>query len=164
MIRRPPRSTHCISSAASDVYKRQACSSRSAITWTDTSTVQCAESDGPSYQRGASLVKNLRTIADQRATTRSERWFSGECHQDRKHKYSRTECRTQAHVSGQYFSGQGTAAPNVGCWCAGCHRSYHSIQICVRICASAPPSFCSGQPSDQVSVGSARLCASRASG
>ena len=24
MIRRPPRSTHCISSAASDVYKRQA--------------------------------------------------------------------------------------------------------------------------------------------
>jgi len=23
MIRRPPRSTHCISSAASDVYKRQ---------------------------------------------------------------------------------------------------------------------------------------------
>eukprot|EP00826_Nyctotherus_ovalis_P033819 TRINITY_DN2757_c0_g5_i1.p1 TRINITY_DN2757_c0_g5~~TRINITY_DN2757_c0_g5_i1.p1 ORF type:complete len:102 (+),score=14.96 TRINITY_DN2757_c0_g5_i1:23-307(+) len=27
MIRRPPRSTHCISSAASDVYKRQLCSS-----------------------------------------------------------------------------------------------------------------------------------------
>eukprot|EP00825_Cyclidium_porcatum_P006075 TRINITY_DN12989_c0_g1_i1.p1 TRINITY_DN12989_c0_g1~~TRINITY_DN12989_c0_g1_i1.p1 ORF type:complete len:115 (-),score=21.33 TRINITY_DN12989_c0_g1_i1:688-1032(-) len=26
MIRRPPRSTHCISSAASDVYKRQAIS------------------------------------------------------------------------------------------------------------------------------------------
>jgi len=26
MIRRPPRSTHCISSAASDVYKRQASS------------------------------------------------------------------------------------------------------------------------------------------
>eukprot|EP00825_Cyclidium_porcatum_P039873 TRINITY_DN4931_c0_g1_i3.p2 TRINITY_DN4931_c0_g1~~TRINITY_DN4931_c0_g1_i3.p2 ORF type:complete len:108 (+),score=20.38 TRINITY_DN4931_c0_g1_i3:120-443(+) len=26
MIRRPPRSTHCISSAASDVYKRQAVS------------------------------------------------------------------------------------------------------------------------------------------
>ena len=25
MIRRPPRSTHCISSAASDVYKRQVC-------------------------------------------------------------------------------------------------------------------------------------------
>ena len=25
MIRRPPRSTHCISSAASDVYKRQGC-------------------------------------------------------------------------------------------------------------------------------------------
>eukprot|EP00826_Nyctotherus_ovalis_P029717 TRINITY_DN2357_c0_g1_i2.p1 TRINITY_DN2357_c0_g1~~TRINITY_DN2357_c0_g1_i2.p1 ORF type:complete len:149 (-),score=63.94 TRINITY_DN2357_c0_g1_i2:108-533(-) len=28
MIRRPPRSTHCISSAASDVYKRQAKGSR----------------------------------------------------------------------------------------------------------------------------------------
>eukprot|EP00826_Nyctotherus_ovalis_P062318 TRINITY_DN8995_c0_g1_i7.p2 TRINITY_DN8995_c0_g1~~TRINITY_DN8995_c0_g1_i7.p2 ORF type:complete len:105 (+),score=27.45 TRINITY_DN8995_c0_g1_i7:25-315(+) len=27
MIRRPPRSTHCISSAASDVYKRQTLSS-----------------------------------------------------------------------------------------------------------------------------------------
>ena len=27
MIRRPPRSTHCISSAASDVYKRQSLSS-----------------------------------------------------------------------------------------------------------------------------------------
>ena len=27
MIRRPPRSTHCISSAASDVYKRQVCES-----------------------------------------------------------------------------------------------------------------------------------------
>eukprot|EP00969_Alexandrium_andersonii_P315581 13943365-Alexandrium_andersonii.AAC.1 len=25
MIRRPPRSTHCISSAASDVHKRQRC-------------------------------------------------------------------------------------------------------------------------------------------
>ena len=30
MIRRPPRSTHCISSAASDVYKRQA---DSPVTW-----------------------------------------------------------------------------------------------------------------------------------
>ena len=31
MIRRPPRSTHCISSAASDVYKRQVISSSLAI-------------------------------------------------------------------------------------------------------------------------------------
>ena len=32
MIRRPPRSTHCISSAASDVYKRQVCGCPSAHT------------------------------------------------------------------------------------------------------------------------------------
>jgi len=32
MIRRPPRSTHCISSAASDVYKRQVCSAMSGHT------------------------------------------------------------------------------------------------------------------------------------
>eukprot|EP00826_Nyctotherus_ovalis_P010323 TRINITY_DN12734_c0_g1_i14.p2 TRINITY_DN12734_c0_g1~~TRINITY_DN12734_c0_g1_i14.p2 ORF type:complete len:104 (+),score=24.87 TRINITY_DN12734_c0_g1_i14:36-314(+) len=32
MIRRPPRSTHCISSAASDVYKRQAKDHTSATT------------------------------------------------------------------------------------------------------------------------------------
>ena len=31
MIRRPPRSTHCISSAASDVYKRQERAIRHAI-------------------------------------------------------------------------------------------------------------------------------------
>ena len=31
MIRRPPRSTHCISSAASDVYKRQVPGLRSAL-------------------------------------------------------------------------------------------------------------------------------------
>ena len=32
MIRRPPRSTHCISSAASDVYKRQKYNSRAFTT------------------------------------------------------------------------------------------------------------------------------------
>jgi len=36
MIRRPPRSTHCISSAASDVYKRQVQVSASAAVDVDT--------------------------------------------------------------------------------------------------------------------------------
>eukprot|EP00825_Cyclidium_porcatum_P002113 TRINITY_DN10979_c0_g1_i2.p3 TRINITY_DN10979_c0_g1~~TRINITY_DN10979_c0_g1_i2.p3 ORF type:complete len:102 (+),score=17.88 TRINITY_DN10979_c0_g1_i2:130-435(+) len=45
MIRRPPRSTHCISSAASDVYKRQlfmvvaAQAQTPAITMTTTTTI-----------------------------------------------------------------------------------------------------------------------------
>eukprot|EP00825_Cyclidium_porcatum_P004222 TRINITY_DN11964_c0_g1_i1.p2 TRINITY_DN11964_c0_g1~~TRINITY_DN11964_c0_g1_i1.p2 ORF type:complete len:108 (-),score=27.23 TRINITY_DN11964_c0_g1_i1:6-329(-) len=40
MIRRPPRSTHCISSAASDVYKRQVVSTQS--TWGKKELMQLA--------------------------------------------------------------------------------------------------------------------------
>eukprot|EP00826_Nyctotherus_ovalis_P043636 TRINITY_DN4618_c0_g1_i3.p1 TRINITY_DN4618_c0_g1~~TRINITY_DN4618_c0_g1_i3.p1 ORF type:complete len:131 (+),score=23.37 TRINITY_DN4618_c0_g1_i3:25-393(+) len=50
MIRRPPRSTHCISSAASDVYKRQVhnvpctdCSKKNEL------TLQCPRTANPKF-------------------------------------------------------------------------------------------------------------------
>ena len=64
MIRRPPRSTHCISSAASDVYKRQALLDRSTgMDWVTQKRRKTAPRDGcgqaasigtPTTQRGRS--------------------------------------------------------------------------------------------------------------
>eukprot|EP00825_Cyclidium_porcatum_P046204 TRINITY_DN7203_c0_g1_i1.p2 TRINITY_DN7203_c0_g1~~TRINITY_DN7203_c0_g1_i1.p2 ORF type:complete len:112 (+),score=22.02 TRINITY_DN7203_c0_g1_i1:152-487(+) len=51
MIRRPPRSTHCISSAASDVYKRQLLYSAHALLHIAASHLQRWQSIGITLQR-----------------------------------------------------------------------------------------------------------------
>ena len=63
MIRRPPRSTHCISSAASDVYKRQTKSSWVPLTiWQDIYSFCCIH-----HRHSFFLCVCLRTIV---ATTK----------------------------------------------------------------------------------------------
>eukprot|EP00825_Cyclidium_porcatum_P003843 TRINITY_DN11782_c0_g2_i1.p2 TRINITY_DN11782_c0_g2~~TRINITY_DN11782_c0_g2_i1.p2 ORF type:complete len:155 (-),score=29.14 TRINITY_DN11782_c0_g2_i1:35-499(-) len=55
MIRRPPRSTHCISSAASDVYKRQVHGS----TW-DPGLVRPLSTDQGPWRRRSGFDRRLR--------------------------------------------------------------------------------------------------------
>eukprot|EP00825_Cyclidium_porcatum_P045257 TRINITY_DN6828_c0_g1_i2.p1 TRINITY_DN6828_c0_g1~~TRINITY_DN6828_c0_g1_i2.p1 ORF type:complete len:176 (+),score=58.73 TRINITY_DN6828_c0_g1_i2:77-604(+) len=53
MIRRPPRSTHCISSAASDVYKRQTQS-----TWEEQLQIQIQKDGQDKFEYTQDKVKN----------------------------------------------------------------------------------------------------------
>eukprot|EP00825_Cyclidium_porcatum_P005509 TRINITY_DN12689_c0_g1_i1.p3 TRINITY_DN12689_c0_g1~~TRINITY_DN12689_c0_g1_i1.p3 ORF type:complete len:153 (-),score=44.96 TRINITY_DN12689_c0_g1_i1:451-909(-) len=71
MIRRPPRSTHCISSAASDVYKRQVSTQSTWETTSDKyairnlSTGKYLEVKGGSIVSGADIIQNTKTGQDQ---------------------------------------------------------------------------------------------------
>jgi len=61
MIRRPPRSTHCISSAASDVYKRQLYVNTKAPTFLD----MLNTTDQPLATLPASVVRPGREVLEQ---------------------------------------------------------------------------------------------------
>jgi len=54
MIRRPPRSTHCISSAASDVYKRQL--------YRKTGRIDDAKREVELYKKFKEMKEKLRTL------------------------------------------------------------------------------------------------------
>eukprot|EP00826_Nyctotherus_ovalis_P052231 TRINITY_DN6598_c0_g2_i1.p1 TRINITY_DN6598_c0_g2~~TRINITY_DN6598_c0_g2_i1.p1 ORF type:complete len:136 (-),score=48.32 TRINITY_DN6598_c0_g2_i1:74-460(-) len=64
MIRRPPRSTHCISSAASDVYKRQIMESANPL---EEPYLKLKSSDGRVFyvlERVARTSKTIRTMME----------------------------------------------------------------------------------------------------
>ena len=73
MIRRPPRSTHCISSAASDVYKRQALSVVAAqITGSVPDITDYVIAYEPVWAIGTGKVPTIADIADMHAAIRAQ--------------------------------------------------------------------------------------------
>eukprot|EP01098_Paradermamoeba_levis_P013543 TRINITY_DN61_c0_g1_i4.p1 TRINITY_DN61_c0_g1~~TRINITY_DN61_c0_g1_i4.p1 ORF type:complete len:148 (-),score=35.31 TRINITY_DN61_c0_g1_i4:142-585(-) len=68
MIRRPPRSTHCISSAASDVYKRQGINAEYGamcdLLWSDPEDIEGwgMSPRGAGYLFGADVVAQFNTL------------------------------------------------------------------------------------------------------
>ena len=62
MIRRPPRSTHCISSAASDVYKRQPEIGRKFANRDHTTVIHAVKTVEKLLQNNDEIKKNIEEL------------------------------------------------------------------------------------------------------